>query len=85
MKLLRVGDFGHEKVAALDANNIMRDLSSHIEDLNPETINFDNLKKLEQIKLEPVYLLNPISQILKLLKKLTRIALKFIQANSVIY
>ena len=30
----------------------MRDLSSHIEDLNPETINFDNLKKLKQIKLE---------------------------------
>ena len=27
MKLLRVGDLGHEKVAALDANNIMRDLS----------------------------------------------------------
>ena len=52
MKLLRVGDLGHEKVAALDANNIMRDLSSHIEDLNPETINFDNLKKLKQIKLE---------------------------------
>ena len=37
---------------ALDANNIMRDLSSHIEDLNPETLIFDNLKKLEQIKLE---------------------------------
>ena len=35
MKLLRVGDLGREKVAALDANNIMRDLSSHIEDLNP--------------------------------------------------
>ena len=48
MKLLRVGDLGHEKVAALDANNIMRDLSSHIEDLNPETINFNNLKKLEE-------------------------------------
>ena len=52
MKLLRVGDLGHEKVAALDANNNMRDLSSHIEDLNPETINFDNLKILELIKLE---------------------------------
>ena len=52
MKLLRVGDPGHEKVAALDANNIMRDLSFHIEDLNPDTINFDNLKKLKQINLE---------------------------------
>ena len=38
MKLLRVGDIGREKVAALDANNIMRDLSSHIEDLNPENL-----------------------------------------------
>ena len=52
MRLLRVGDIGREKVAALDNNNIMRDLSSHIKDLNPQTINFDNLKKLEQIKLE---------------------------------
>ena len=30
MRLLRVGDIGHEKVAALDGNNIIRDLSSHI-------------------------------------------------------
>ena len=28
MKLLRVGDLGKEKVAALDKNNIIRDLSS---------------------------------------------------------
>ena len=27
MKLLRVGDLGKEKVAALDANNIIRDMS----------------------------------------------------------
>jgi len=52
MRLLRVGDIGREKVAAMDDDNIMRDLSSHIRDLNPETINFDNLKKLQQIKLE---------------------------------
>ena len=52
MRLLRVGDIGQEKVAALDSNDIMRDLSSNIKDLNPETINFDNLKKLKQIKLE---------------------------------
>ena len=52
MRLLRVGDIGQEKVAALDSNNVMRDLSSNIKDLNPETINFGNLKRLEQIKLE---------------------------------
>ena len=44
MKLLRVGEIGHEKVAALDSNNVIRDLSAHIEDLNPETINFGVLK-----------------------------------------
>ena len=42
MRLLRVGDIGQEKVAALDNDNIMRDLSSYIRDLNPETINLDN-------------------------------------------
>ena len=52
MRLLRVGDIGQEKVAALDDDNIIRDLSSYIGDLNPETINFDNLNKLQQIKLE---------------------------------
>ena len=43
MKLLRVGDFGKEKVAAIDKNNVIRDLSSHIDDLNPDTINLNNL------------------------------------------
>ena len=52
MRLLRVGDIGREKVAAMDDDDIMRDLSSHIRDLNPETINFDNLNKLQQIKME---------------------------------
>ena len=52
MKLLRVGELGKEKAAAIDANGIIRDLTSIIDDLNPETINFDNLKKLKKIKLE---------------------------------
>ena len=43
------------------------------------------LKKFRAKKLEPVYLLNQIFQILKLLKKLMQIVLKFIQVNSVIY
>ena len=51
MKLLRVGDFGKETVAALDDKGKIRDLSKHIEDLNPDTINFDNLKKLERLNL----------------------------------
>ena len=42
MKLLRVGDLGKEKVAAIDKNNVIRDLSKHIDDLNPETLKLNN-------------------------------------------
>ena len=52
MKLLRVGQFGQEKVAAIDSEFKIRDLSSHIDDLNPDTINFKTLKKLQKIKIE---------------------------------
>ena len=52
MILLRVGQHGQEKVAAMDSENKIRDLSSHINDLNPDTINFQTLEKLRQIKIE---------------------------------
>ena len=51
MKLLRVGKVGSEIVAGLDNNNIIRDLSDHIKDLNPQTINEETLNKLKSIKL----------------------------------
>ena len=34
MKLLRVGEFGKEKPAALDKNGKIRDLSKHIKDFD---------------------------------------------------
>ena len=52
MKLLRVGTKGKEKPAALDKNGKIRDISSHIEDLNSETLNFETIKKLENVNLE---------------------------------
>ncbi len=52
MKLLRVGQHGQEKVAVMDSENKIRDLSSHIDDLNPDTINFKTLEKLQKIKIE---------------------------------
>ena len=52
MKLLRVGQHGQEKVAAMDSENKIRDLSSHIDDLNPDTINFKTLEKLKKTKIE---------------------------------
>ena len=58
MKLLRVGKLGSEFVAALDSNNVIRDLSSHIKDLNPQTINEETLNKLKSLKLSELKEIN---------------------------
>ena len=58
MKLLRVGKLGSEIVAALDANNVIRDLSDHIKDLNPQTINEETSNKLKKIKLSELREIN---------------------------
>ena len=58
MKLLRVGELGSEIVAALDCNNVIRDLSDHIIDLNPQTINEETLNKLKRIKLSDLKEIN---------------------------
>ena len=52
MKLLRYGNIGNEKPAALDKSGKIRDLSSIIDDFNPENINFSNLEKLKKVDLE---------------------------------
>ena len=52
MKLLRFGDFGKEKPAAIDKNGKIRDLSKHVIDFNPSTLNFETLEKLKKINLE---------------------------------
>ena len=46
MKLLRVGEVGHETIAALDKNNVIRDLfRSKIDNLSADTFNNRILKK----------------------------------------
>ena len=52
MKLLRVGIKGKEKPAALDKNGIIRDISTCINDLNSENLNFETINKLSKINLE---------------------------------
>jgi len=52
MKLLRCGNKGSEKPAALDKDGKIRDLSSSIPDFNPENLNFETLSKLKKINLE---------------------------------
>ena len=47
MKLLRVGQKGKEKPAALDKDGKIRDISSHIKDLNPDHLNFETIAKLQ--------------------------------------
>jgi len=52
MKLLRVGNVGSEKAAALDKAGRIRDLSQHIVDFSPSTLNFETLEKLKKINLD---------------------------------
>ena len=52
MKLLRCGSLNKEKPAVLDKNGKIRDISSHIDDLNPQNISLTNLEKLKKINLE---------------------------------
>ncbi len=51
MKLLRVGQKGSEKPAILDKDGKIRDLSSHIQDLNPDTLNFKTISDLQNLDL----------------------------------
>ena len=51
MKLLRVGHKGKEKPAVLDKDGKIRDISSHVKDLNPDHLNFDTISKLQNADL----------------------------------
>ena len=51
MKLLRVGNKGKEKPAALDTNSKIRDLSSVIKDLTPDNLTHSTIEKLKSLDL----------------------------------
>ena len=51
MKLLRVGNKGNEKPGILHIDGKIRDISSHINDLNPENLNFELISKIQKIDL----------------------------------
>ena len=48
MKLCRIGNVGEEKPAIIDEENNFRDLSSLIEDFNPDTLNFSTIDKIKK-------------------------------------
>ena len=62
MKLLRVGDFGKEKVAVL-VNGKIKDLSDHLEDLSPTSLNNETLKRLNKIEFSNLKDLDPSERI----------------------
>jgi 2-keto-4-pentenoate hydratase/2-oxohepta-3-ene-1,7-dioic acid hydratase in catechol pathway len=51
MKLLRIGNLGNEKPAVLDKDGKYRDLTSHIEDLNPNSLNFETFSQIQGLDL----------------------------------
>ena len=63
MKLLRVGEKNAEKVAILDENQIIRDISDHIKDFNPSTLNENTLEKLIKINLSNQKEIDPKTRI----------------------
>ena len=46
MKLLRIGKKGNEKPAAMDKDGKIRDISSHVQDLKPDHLNFNTINLL---------------------------------------
>ena len=51
MKLLRVGQKGNEKPGILDKDGKIRDISSHVDDLNSDYLNFETISKLQSADL----------------------------------
>ena len=51
MKLMRVGQPGHEKPAILDAEGKIRDLSAHVNDIGGDAISPEGLKKIAALDL----------------------------------
>ena len=51
MKLLRVGAKGSEKPAVLDKEGKIRDISSHVSNLNPDNLNFGTISKIQGLNL----------------------------------
>ena len=58
MKLLRVGNIGSEKPALIDDQNNFRDLTSVIDDLNPDNLNFGTLEKIKKININNLLILD---------------------------
>lgn len=60
MKLVRYGDLGEEQPGIIDGSGGLRDLSSHLKDVNPESLgNLPLMNTIRDLNLETLPLLNP--------------------------
>ncbi len=59
MKLLRVGEKGKEKPAILDGDGKIRDISSHVSDLNPHNLNFETISKIQSVDISSLPEISP--------------------------
>ena len=59
MKLLRLGDVDKEKPAIIDKEGNYRDLSSIINDFNPDNLNFKTIDKIKNIDISSLPKLDP--------------------------
>ena len=59
MKLLRVGEKGKEKPAILDGDGKIRDISSHVIDLNPHNLNFETISKIQSVDISSLPEISP--------------------------
>ena len=58
MKFCRIGKPNNEKPAIIDKDNNYRDLSSIIKDFNPDTLNFETIKKIKGVDISKLPILN---------------------------
>lgn len=63
MKLCRIGEIGKEKPAIIDADNNYKDLSSIIDDFNPDTLNFKTLDIIKKTNISSLPTLDSNSRI----------------------
>ena len=63
MKLIRLGTIGEEKPAIIDSKNNYRDLSSIVEDFNPDTLNFEIIEKVKKLDLNSLPIIDKDTRI----------------------
>ena len=63
MKLCRIGNAREEKPAIIDEENNFRDLSSLINDFNPDTLNFSTIDKIQKSDISKLSKLDSSSRI----------------------